>query len=109
MTKLAQLYIMRGQLDLAEPLLEHSLALRTKLYGADNPELCDTLRSLAEIYFLTGRAPLAEEKIKMARGIEEKLASSAGQSLANNPSLDEEIKLESSLSPAAGQSGQASR
>ncbi len=72
MNKLAQIYIMRGQYDLAEPLLQRSLALRTKLSGPDNPEICDTLRSLAEIYFLTGRASKAEANIKLARAIEQK-------------------------------------
>ncbi len=73
MTKLAQLYIMRGQYDLAEPLLEHSLALRDKLFGRDNPELCDTLRSLAEVYFQTGRVGQSESEIKRVHAIEQKL------------------------------------
>jgi len=73
MTKLAQLYIMRGQYDLAEPLLENSLALRKKLYGSDNPELCDTLRSLAEVYSQTGRSNQADAEIKRVHLIEQKL------------------------------------
>jgi tetratricopeptide (TPR) repeat protein len=73
MTKLAQLYIMRRQYELAEPLLQRSLVLRGKLYGQDNPELCDTLRSLAEVYFQTGRINQAESEIKRVHAIEQKL------------------------------------
>jgi len=93
MTKLAQIYIMRGQYDLAEPLLERSLALREKLYGHDNPEICDSLRSLAEVCFMTGRASKAEANIKEARAIEEKLALS-GQSVAAGVSIKDDSQSE---------------
>lgn len=91
MNKLAQIYIMRGQYDLAEPLLERSLSLRDKLYGSDNPEICDTLRSLAEIYFMTGRANEAKTNIKRARAIEERLASSS-QLVAGGAPVNDESK-----------------
>jgi tetratricopeptide (TPR) repeat protein len=75
LNKLAQLYIMRGQYDLAEPLLKRSLAIREKIYGADNPEVADALKGLAELYQLSGKTSLAEANLKRARAIEERLSS----------------------------------
>jgi Tetratricopeptide repeat len=73
LNKLAQLYTMRGQYDLAEPLLKRSLAIREKIYGVDNPEVADALKSLAELYQLSGKSGLAEISLKRARAIEERL------------------------------------
>ncbi|HEY9756068.1 MAG TPA: tetratricopeptide repeat protein [Oculatellaceae cyanobacterium] len=71
LNKLAQLYIIRGQYNLAEPLLKRSLTLREKIYGNEHPELVETLKSLAELYQLTGKSELAETTLKRAREIEE--------------------------------------
>jgi tetratricopeptide (TPR) repeat protein len=90
MNKLAQIYIMRGQYDLAEPLLEQALNLRVELYGSNNPEICDTLRYLAEVYFRTGRASRAEANIKRARAIEEPYAFNTKEALSD--SNDERTK-----------------
>jgi tetratricopeptide (TPR) repeat protein len=72
LNKLAQLYIIRGQYNFAEPLLKRSLALREKTYGNDNPELVETLKSLAELYQLSGKSEQAEVTLKRAREIEER-------------------------------------
>jgi tetratricopeptide (TPR) repeat protein len=101
LSKLAQIYTMRGQYDLAEPLLMQSLSIREKQHGADNPQICDNLRSLAEIYFMTGRASKAEANIKRARDIEEKFGLNAGQSLAKDSSSDEQAK---SVTPSSNNS-----
>lgn len=72
LNKLAQLYIIRGQYALAEPLLKRSLEIRERVYGADHPEVVDALKSLAELYQLSGKSELAETTLKHAREIEEK-------------------------------------
>jgi Tetratricopeptide repeat len=74
LNKLAQLYTIRGQYDLAEPLLKRSLAIRERIYGLDNPEVADALKSLAELYQLSGKTSLAELSLKRARAIEERLS-----------------------------------
>jgi tetratricopeptide (TPR) repeat protein len=71
LNKLAQLYIMRGQYALAEPLLKRSLEIRERVYGPRHPEVVDALKSLAELYQLSGKSDLAETSLKRARDIEE--------------------------------------
>ncbi len=95
LNKLAQLYTMRGQYDLAEPLLKRSLAIREKIYGTDNPEVADALKSLAELYQLSGKTALAEASLKRARTIEERLN---GSRLHVNPqpqaALEEQERID---------------
>ena len=107
MTRLAQIYIMRGQYDLAEPLLQRSLGLRDRLYGQDNPELCDTLRSLAEVYFQTGKVTQAESYIKRVHTIEEKLAASeSSASLATTTSENKETAANPTAAVNSGPNSQ---
>jgi hypothetical protein len=78
LNKLAQLYTLRGQYDLAEPLLKRSLAIREKIYGGENQEVADSLKSLAELYQLSNKRELAEASLKRAHLIEEKLVANGG-------------------------------
>ena len=105
LNKLAQLYTMRGQYDLAEPLLKRSLAIREKIYGFDNPEVADALKSLAELYQLSGKSALAETSLKRARAIEEKL-NSAQPHLDTQPqaAIEEQERVDSNDAANAGKS-----
>ena len=96
LNKLAQLYIMRGQYDLAEPLLKRSLAIRERIYGPDNPEVADALKGLAELYQLSGKTTLAEASLKQARAIENKLTSPANDP---PPAFEEKEKTSSGENP----------
>jgi len=84
LNKLAQLYTIRGQYDLAEPLLKRSLAIREKIYGGENQEVADSLKSLAELYQLSNKRELAESTLKRAHGIEEKLIANGGSTKNEN-------------------------
>lgn len=72
LSKLGEVYKLRGQSTLAEPLLKKSLAAREKLYGADNPQVADALRSLAELYQMNGNSAEATNYLKRAHAIEAK-------------------------------------
>jgi hypothetical protein len=84
LNKLAQLYTIRGQYDLAEPLLKRALAIREKIYGGENQEVADSLKSLAELYQLSNKHELAEATLKRAHGIEEKLVASGASIKSEN-------------------------
>jgi len=89
LTKLADLYALEGEYDLAEPLLKSSLTLREKMYGPFNPQLVDILKSLSELNNLRGHKELADAYLLRARQIEEKLASetSPGTSSQSNDQI----------------------
>ncbi len=74
LSKLGEVYKLRGQSTLAEPLLKKSLAAREKLYGMDNPQVADALRSLAELYQMNGNSAEAASYLKRAHMIEAKYA-----------------------------------
>ncbi|CAN5226249.1 hypothetical protein BH10CYA1_BH10CYA1_07630 [soil metagenome] len=74
LSKLGEVYKLRGQSTLAEPLLKKSLAAREKLYGNDNPQVADALRSLAELYQMNGNSVEAADYLKRAHAIEAKYA-----------------------------------
>lgn len=74
LSKLGEVYKLRGQSSLAEPLLKKSLAAREKLYGNDNPQVADALRSLAELYQMNGNSVEAANYLKRAHSIEAKYA-----------------------------------
>ncbi|MBS1956969.1 MAG: tetratricopeptide repeat protein [Cyanobacteria bacterium SZAS-4] len=74
LSKLGEVYKLRGQSTLAEPLLKKSLAAREKLYGNDNPQVADALRSLAELYQMNGNSVEAANYLKRAHAIEAKYA-----------------------------------
>ncbi|MBI2809997.1 MAG: tetratricopeptide repeat protein [Candidatus Melainabacteria bacterium] len=74
LSKLGEVYKLRGQSTLAEPLLKKSLAAREKLYGNDNPQVADALRSLAELYKMNGNSIEAANYLKRAHAIEAKYA-----------------------------------
>jgi len=74
LSKLGEVYKLRGQSTLAEPLLKKSLAAREKLYGTDNPQVADALRSLAELYQMNGNSAEAANYLKRAHAIEAKYA-----------------------------------
>jgi hypothetical protein len=84
LNKLAQLYTIRGQYDLAELLLKRSLAIREKIYGSENQEVAVSLKSLAELYQLSNKHELAEATLKRAHAIEEKLVASGGSTKNEN-------------------------
>ena len=87
LSKLAQLYTMRGQYTLAEPLLKRSLEIRERIYGPRHPEVVDALKSLAELYQLSGKTELAEASLKRARDIEDnsEFNNAAKESTASQP------------------------
>jgi tetratricopeptide (TPR) repeat protein len=72
LSQLGEVYKLRGQATLAEPLLKKSLMAREKLYGTDNPQVADALRSLAEMYQMNGNSTEATNCLKRARAIEAK-------------------------------------
>ncbi|HEY9776925.1 MAG TPA: tetratricopeptide repeat protein [Planktothrix sp.] len=72
MSKLAQLYVMKGQYSLAEPLYKKVLALREKQYGANSPMAAEVLKGMAEMYEASGQTVKAEDCLKQARDIESK-------------------------------------
>lgn len=74
LSKLGEVYKLQGQSTLAEPLLKKSLAAREKLYGAENPQVADALRSLAELYQMNGNSAEAANYLKRAHAIEAKYA-----------------------------------
>jgi hypothetical protein len=74
LSKLGEVYKLQGQSTLAEPLLKKSLAAREKLYGAENPQVADALRSLAELYQMNGNSAEAANYMKRAHAIESKYA-----------------------------------
>jgi len=73
LNRLAQIYVIRKQYDLAEPLLKRSLLMYRDLYGSDSPPCADVLKSLSEIHYEQGKNDLAEADLKKARAIQEKL------------------------------------
>src|SRR5262249_39301584 len=74
LSRLADFYALKGQYDLAEPLLKRSLSLREKAYGASSPELIDTLKGLADLRKANGDQKQADGYLYRAREIEDKLA-----------------------------------
>jgi hypothetical protein len=102
LNKLAQLYTMRGQYDLAEPLLKRSLAIREKIYGFDNPEVADALKSLAELYQLSGKSALAEASLKRARAIEERLSAQPHLDAQPQAAIEEQERVDSNDAANAG-------
>ncbi len=74
LSQLGEVYKLRGQAALAEPLLKKSLIAREKLYGNDNPQVADALRSLAELYQMNGNSAEAANCLKRAHAIESKFA-----------------------------------
>lgn len=74
LSKLGEVYKLQGQATLAEPLLKKSLAAREKLYGPENPQVADALRSLAELYQMNGNSQEAANYLKRAHAIEAKYA-----------------------------------
>jgi len=74
LSKLGEVYKLQGQSTLAEPLLKKSLAAREKLYGPENPQVADALRSLAELYQMNGNSQEAANYLKRAHAIEAKYA-----------------------------------
>jgi hypothetical protein len=77
LSQLGEVYKLRGQATLAEPLLKKSLMAREKLYGTDNPQVADALRSLAEMYQMNGNSTEATNCLKRARAIEAKYTTAA--------------------------------
>jgi tetratricopeptide (TPR) repeat protein len=94
LSKLAQVYMIRGQYTLAEPALKRSLEIRERIYGPRHPEVVDALKSLAELYKLSGKTDLAEASLKRARDIED------------NPESNT-IAKESAVQPVEGSGRQA--
>jgi tetratricopeptide (TPR) repeat protein len=94
LNKAAQLYTMRGQYTLAEPLLKRSLEIRERVYGPRHPEVVDALKSLAEFYQLSGKTDLAEASLKRARDIED------------NPEFNNAAKESAVSQPADGSARQ---
>ncbi len=84
LNKLANYYILKGQYDLAEPLLTRTLAIRERAYGPENPQVVDVLKSLAELYKLKNNSTQADIYLLRAREIEEKLT-------ANNQTINKVI------------------
>jgi hypothetical protein len=74
LTRLADFYALKGQYDLAEPLLKRSLSLREKTYGPLSPQLIDTLKGLADLRKASGDQKQADAYLSRAREIEDKLA-----------------------------------
>ncbi|HEY9732988.1 MAG TPA: tetratricopeptide repeat protein [Drouetiella sp.] len=97
LSKLGEVYKLQGQSTLAEPLLKKSLAAREKLYGAENPQVADALRSLAELYQMNGNSVEAANYLKRAHAIEAKYAPTAkteSEQIANHAlSLHETVPL----------------
>jgi tetratricopeptide (TPR) repeat protein len=91
LSKLGEVYKLRGQSTLAEPLLKKSLAAREKLYGTDNPQVADALRSLAELYQMNGNSAEAANYLKRAHVIEAKYA----------PPVKSEAELSAAVAHAA--------
>ncbi len=96
LSQLGEVYKLRGQSALAEPLLKKSLVAREKLYGNDNPQVADALRSLAELYQMNGNTTEAANCLKRAHSIESKFAplakseSEAAQTTAPHPGFAHE-------------------
>lgn len=74
LSQLGEVYKLRGQVALAEPILKKSLQIREKLYGSENPQVADALRSLAELYQMNGNKIEADICLKRARAMESKFA-----------------------------------
>src|SRR5262249_18347500 len=82
LTRLADFYALKGQYDLAEPLLKRSLSLREKTFGMTSPQLIDTLKGLADLRKAAGDEKQADNYLFRAREIEDKLAEkSKGQNV----------------------------
>jgi tetratricopeptide (TPR) repeat protein len=77
MSKLAQLYTLKGQYALAEPLFKRSLDLRKAMYGNQNPIVAETLKGMAEMYQSWGQPQQAEDCLKQARQLEAQEQASA--------------------------------
>lgn len=73
LSKLAHLYVMQGEYDLAEPLFKRSLAMREQMYGPYNAQIVDVLKSLAELSKLRGNKAQSENYLARAQAIEQKL------------------------------------
>jgi tetratricopeptide (TPR) repeat protein len=57
---LGAMYMERGRLDEAEPLLERALAIRSRSFGPTHSEVASTIDDLASLYRAQGRGPEAE-------------------------------------------------
>src|SRR5687768_7528930 len=57
---LGSLYLYQGQLAQAESIFEEALAIRTRLFKGDHPELAASRNSLAVVYSSQGRYTEAE-------------------------------------------------
>lgn len=103
LNKLAQLYTIRGQYTLAEPLLKRSLEIRERVYGPRHPEVVDALKSLAELYQLSGKNELAESTLKRARDIEEnpEFTASAKDAAVTQQAIDGSAKSSPAAAPLA--------
>lgn len=77
LNQLGEVYKLKGEGTLAEPLLKKSLIAREKLYGNDHPQVAEALRSLAEIYEMNGNSAEAANCMRRARTIEAKYAAAS--------------------------------
>lgn len=74
LSRLADLYRQRGQFAMAETLYKKVISDNEKLLGAENPQVAESLRSLAAVYLAQGKKPMAELTFKRVRDIEAKNA-----------------------------------
>jgi tetratricopeptide (TPR) repeat protein len=71
--RLAEIYTIKGQYQLAEPLLTKALTIRETTYGAESPMVANTLKTMAEMYQGAGQIEQSQACLKRARSIETKL------------------------------------
>lgn len=69
LNNLAALYDIQGQYAQAEPLYTRSLAILEHAFGADHPNLAQSLENIASLYRKTGREKEAAALEKRAAAI----------------------------------------
>jgi tetratricopeptide (TPR) repeat protein len=72
--RLAEIYTIKGQYQLAEPLLTKALTIRETTFGAESPMVATTLKAMAEMYQGAGQIEQSQTCLKRARSIEAKLS-----------------------------------
>jgi tetratricopeptide (TPR) repeat protein len=75
---IGDLYRSFGELELAEPLLEDSLALRKEHLGEENADYASGLHSLAWLYHDQGRYTAAEDFYRKALALRQRLGDALG-------------------------------
>lgn len=81
LNNLAAVYHTQGKYQMAEPLYNRSLEIKTRLYGEEHPEVALNIHNLAVLYSARRMYPVAEKHYKRAIDLKSKIYGQSHQEL----------------------------